>query len=156
MGKKRDLASCMWARVTFTELQFPMSLWERHDLFKWFESPFIVALSMGPWNWCLQCARETIASIFPASAFILSPRFPLQMAEYKRAMFQDDEAPDAAADGSTSPDGVEVRRVGPCKDSGLACITSHSVPRMLFGICTSSQGGCCASCCSAMEFILNS
>ncbi|XP_054838754.1 endothelin-converting enzyme 2 [Eublepharis macularius] len=31
-----------------------------------------------------------------------------QMAEYKRAMFQDDEAPDAAADGSTSPDGVEV------------------------------------------------
>nr|XP_056705971.1 endothelin-converting enzyme 2 [Euleptes europaea] len=30
------------------------------------------------------------------------------MAEYKRAMFQDEEAPDAAADGSTSPDGVEV------------------------------------------------
>ncbi|KAL8188117.1 UNVERIFIED_CONTAM: Endothelin-converting enzyme 2 [Gekko kuhli] len=31
-----------------------------------------------------------------------------EMAEYKRAVFQDEEAPDAAADGSTSPDGVEV------------------------------------------------
>ena len=31
------------------------------------------------------------------------------MAEYKRAMFQDEEAPDMAGDGSASPDGVEVR-----------------------------------------------
>ncbi|XP_077204336.1 endothelin-converting enzyme 2 [Paroedura picta] len=30
------------------------------------------------------------------------------MAEYKRAMFQDEEATDGATDGSTSPDGVEV------------------------------------------------
>ncbi|XP_015282402.1 PREDICTED: endothelin-converting enzyme 2 [Gekko japonicus] len=30
------------------------------------------------------------------------------MAEYKRAVFQDEDAPDAAADGSTSPDGMEV------------------------------------------------
>uniref|UniRef100_A0ABM5G414 endothelin-converting enzyme 1 n=1 Tax=Pogona vitticeps TaxID=103695 RepID=A0ABM5G414_9SAUR len=30
------------------------------------------------------------------------------MAEYKRAMFQDEEAPDMAGDGSASPDGVEV------------------------------------------------
>ncbi|XP_053161461.1 endothelin-converting enzyme 2 isoform X2 [Hemicordylus capensis] len=30
------------------------------------------------------------------------------MAEYKRAMFQDEEAPDTAGDGSTSPDGMEV------------------------------------------------
>ncbi|KAJ7324704.1 hypothetical protein JRQ81_017724 [Phrynocephalus forsythii] len=30
------------------------------------------------------------------------------MAEYKRAMFQDEEAPDAAGDGSASPDGMEV------------------------------------------------
>uniref|UniRef100_A0A803TEQ1 endothelin-converting enzyme 1 n=1 Tax=Anolis carolinensis TaxID=28377 RepID=A0A803TEQ1_ANOCA len=33
---------------------------------------------------------------------------PQKMAEYKRAMFQDEEAPESARDGSTSPDGVEV------------------------------------------------
>ncbi|XP_033006684.1 endothelin-converting enzyme 2 isoform X2 [Lacerta agilis] len=32
----------------------------------------------------------------------------MQMAEYKRAMFQDDEAADTAGDGSISPDSVEV------------------------------------------------
>ncbi|XP_060098593.1 endothelin-converting enzyme 2 [Heteronotia binoei] len=67
------------------------------------------------------------------------------MAEYKRAMFQDEEAPEAAADGSTSPDGVEVgfrkgngpllSRLGSRTQLKLAlCAVSLFVLLMLLGL----------------------
>lgn len=72
------------------------------------------------------------------------------MAEYKRAMFQDEETPDAAADGSTSPDGVEVGRTRPPRAGtrradDLRVAPGCEAPSIRVASQRSRPGGCLAT-----------